>query len=166
VEAWGCCSTGSSNGGAATSCSCARGGGSCVLRDGRNGGDSGRGTAATSVGARTGGQRTDRRTARCVAGRSGANGGLACGVRTTRCFGAWGPWEGAQPRKARVAQMLRTAQHRRGAHGRAECTTSRSGVKTVSMWPCLKAKNSKKLNKTPPCFEYESCRALLGEYFS
>jgi hypothetical protein len=31
--------------------------------------------------------------------------------------------------------------------------------------PCLKAKNSKNLNRTPLSFEYKSCRALLGEYF-
>jgi hypothetical protein len=84
-----------------------------VLRDVRNDGDSSRGTAATLVGVRTGGQRTERRTARCAAGRSGTNDGLARGVRTSRCFGAWGPWEGAQPQNARVAQTLRTAQARR-----------------------------------------------------
>jgi hypothetical protein len=80
----GCCSTGGSNGGAGRHAR-ARGEGGrlnrrlSVLRDVRNDGDSGHGTTATSVGARTGGQRTDRR-AGAVCDRS---------VRRERRPGAW-----------------------------------------------------------------------------
>jgi hypothetical protein len=58
-----------------------------------------------------------------VAGRSGVNGGLARGVRTSRCFGARGPWEGAsgpdaedgtaQARRARAREARDVAFWRR-----------------------------------------------------
>jgi hypothetical protein len=68
--------------------------------------------------------------------------------------------------KARVARTPRMARRGCGARGCVGRATSRSGVESISKWPRLKAKYSKNLNRTALSFEYESCKALLGEYFS
>jgi hypothetical protein len=80
-----------------------------------------------------------------------------------RGAGAWG-------RRAAQATCGRGRQggRRSGvAHGR----TQRRGaaalwLDNVSMCPCLNTKISKNLTRSAQSFEYKSCRAHLGEYFS
>jgi hypothetical protein len=120
--------------------------------------DSGRGTAATSVGARTGGRGSEwidgrRGPARTAAWR------VACvDLKALRCAGC--PREGARPWEGAGGPDAEAARRGVRAHDVA------SWRRTVPKCPYLKAKNSKNLNRTPPNFEYESCRAHLGEYFS
>jgi hypothetical protein len=91
---------------------------------------------------------------------------VAC--RDLKAFrGAWRPGECTRPQRARGHGRRGDADAEGGAvqaQG-AERATLCSSSTSFQCAPCLNAKISKNLNRTPPSFEYESCREHLEEYF-
>jgi hypothetical protein len=98
--------------------------------------------------------------------RSATKGEPTCGTRTSRHREAWEPGKGAQPREAQDLEGTGDPDAEAAWAGAVRTGDVASWRQTVSQCSCLNVKISQNLNRTPLNFEYESCRAHLGEYFS